>query len=83
MSSTLIFSSLSTERARFSILLISLLFLERIYQARCLCEAEERMIHRIENVKAVEVCDVTKEVASTAVGDNNLIPGFLHRLLLG
>ena len=40
--------------------------LERISQALCLCEAEKRMIHRIEKVKAVEVCDVTKEVASTA-----------------
>jgi len=42
-------------------------FCERMSQAECLCEAEKRMIHRIENVKAVEVCDVTKEVASTGV----------------
>ena len=44
---------------------ISCLIVERISQAGCLCEAEKRMILRIENVKAVEVCDVTKEVAST------------------
>jgi hypothetical protein len=41
--------------------------LEWIYQTGCLCEAEKRMIHRIENVKAVEGCDVTKEVASTDI----------------
>ena len=34
-------------------------------QARRLCKAEKRMIHRISNAKAGEVCDVTKEVAST------------------
>jgi len=34
---------------------------EQMSQARCLCEAEKRRIHRISNVKAVEVCDVTKE----------------------
>jgi len=36
-------------------------------QAGCLCEAEKRMIHRIENVQAVEVCDVTKEVDSKSL----------------
>jgi len=39
-------------------------FCERMSQAGCLCQAEKRMIHRIENVEAVEVCDVTKEVAT-------------------
>ena len=34
-------------------------------QAGCFCEAEKRMRHRIENGKAGEVCDITKEVAST------------------
>ena len=50
-------------------------FSERMSQARCLCQAEKRMILHIENVKAVEVCDVTKEVASTGQNGSDLEPG--------
>src|SRR2546421_10937043 len=38
---------------------------QQMPQAGCFCEAEKRMRHRIENGKAGEVCDITKEVAST------------------
>jgi hypothetical protein len=38
---------------------------QRMSQALCLCKAEKKMILRIENAKAVVVCDVTKEGAST------------------
>jgi hypothetical protein len=42
------------------------LVFERMTQARCLCEAEKSMVLRVSYVKAVAVCDVPKEVASTA-----------------
>ncbi len=54
-----------------------------MYQAGCLCEAEKRMILRIENVKAVEVCDVTKEVASTGVAWENRSTSGLLELRVG
>ena len=52
---------------------------EQMSQARCLCEAEKRRIHRIANVKAGEGCDVTKEVASTGLRSQNARDGELSQ----
>jgi hypothetical protein len=53
-------------------LLFPPLILERISQARCLCEAEKSMVRRVSYVKAVAVCDVPKEVANIASGKPDL-----------
>src|SRR5215471_17773407 len=47
-------------------------------QARCLCEAEKRMVLRVSQVKAVEVGDILKEVLLSDMVDKWTSPFQTH-----